>query len=46
MAAQRDAGLMAQGRRTDLGFEKTQVEQPTLSEIGIDKNLAARWTEF
>jgi predicted GNAT family acetyltransferase len=33
-----DRGL-AQGRRTDLGFEKTQVK-PTLAKQGIDKNLA------
>jgi N6-adenosine-specific RNA methylase IME4 len=30
---------LAQGRRSDLGYSKTQVK-PTLAEAGIDKNLA------
>jgi hypothetical protein len=32
----------AQGKRTDLGFSKTQVSKLTLAEAGIDKNLADR----
>lgn len=32
----------AQGKRTDLGFSKTQVGKTTLAEAGIDKNLADR----
>ena len=32
----------AQGKRTDLGFSKTQVSKPSLAEAGIDKNLADR----
>lgn len=39
---QREAGLLAQGKRTDLGCEKTQVQAPTLAEVGIDKSLADR----
>lgn len=42
MAAQRDAGKMAQGKRTDLGPVATQVDSPTLSDAGIDKHLADR----
>lgn len=37
--AQKETVGLAQGRRTDLGLEKTQVK-PTLAEQGIDKNLA------
>ncbi len=38
---QRDAGLSAQGRRTDLRSEKPQVdEKVTLKEVGVDENLA------
>jgi len=33
---------LAKGRRSDLGFRKTQVVKPTLAEAGIDKNLAHR----
>jgi hypothetical protein len=42
MAAQKEAFGTAQGKRSDLGLEKTQVETPTLAEAGIDKNLANR----
>ena len=47
MAAQREFGT-AQGRRSDLGFSPTQVESApiTLSEAGIDKNLADRARKF
>lgn len=37
--SQKETVGLAQGRRTDLGYEKTQVK-PTLAEQGIDKNLA------
>ena len=40
MAAQKEAGKMAQGKRTDLGLPETQVSKPTLKEVNIDKNLA------
>ena len=40
MAAQKAAGKMAQGKRTDLGLPETQVSKPTLKEVNIDKNLA------
>lgn len=36
---QKETVALAQGRRTDLGFETTQV-RPTFAEQGIDKNLA------
>jgi N6-adenosine-specific RNA methylase IME4 len=42
MAAQKEQFGTAQGRRTDLGFSKTQVDKATLQEVGIDKNLAHR----
>jgi N6-adenosine-specific RNA methylase IME4 len=42
MAAQKEQFGTAQGRRTDLGFSKTQVDKATLQEAGIDKNLAHR----
>src|SRR5688572_31174737 len=42
MQAQRETLGLAQGKRTDLGLGKTQVDRPTLAEAGIDKNLADR----
>jgi len=41
LAEQKAPVGLAQGSRTDLGFEKTQVKA-TLAEAGIDKNLAGR----
>jgi hypothetical protein len=48
MKAQKDAHGTAQGKRTDLGSTKTQVEQPkiTLTEVGIDKGLADRARKY
>lgn len=48
MAAQKASFGSAQGRRSDLGFSGTQVENApiTLSEAGIDKNLADRARKF
>ena len=34
LAAQRDGLGLAQGKRTDLGPERTQVDRPTLAEAG------------
>jgi hypothetical protein len=42
MVVQKSRFGTAQGRRNDLGFEKTQVVVPTLAEAGIDKSLADR----
>jgi hypothetical protein len=42
IAAQRETVGLAQGKRTDLGPERTQVDKPTLVEAGIDKHLADR----
>jgi len=39
---QGEAGQLAQGRRTDLGRDATQVGKATLAEVGIDKHLADR----
>jgi hypothetical protein len=39
MEAQKEKYGTAQGQRSDLGYEKTQV---TLAQAGIDKNLAHR----
>lgn len=48
MAAQRQSHGTAQGRRSDLGFSATQVEEApiTLTEAGIDKNLADRARKY
>jgi len=40
MEAQAETVGLAQGKRTDLGYSKTQVDKPTLASQGIDKNLA------
>jgi N6-adenosine-specific RNA methylase IME4 len=37
---QKDTVGLAQGKRTDLGPERTQVDRPTLDDAGIDKHLA------
>ncbi len=42
MAEQRETIGLAQGKRTDLGPNSTQVGTPTLAEAGIDKHLADR----
>jgi hypothetical protein len=42
MAAQRNSVDLAQGKHTDLGPKRTQVEKPTLADAGIDKHLADR----
>jgi N6-adenosine-specific RNA methylase IME4 len=42
MAAQRETVGLAQGKRSDLGPSRTQVDRPTLAEAGIDKQLANR----
>ena len=44
MAAQRDAGKMASGGQPyqSTGSQADPVEQPTLSDAGIDKHLADR----
>lgn len=46
MAAQREHFGTAQGRRSDLGLNSTQVEKPTLADAGIDKNLADRARKY
>lgn len=48
MQAQRETVGTAQGRRSDLGFSETQVENApiTLAEAGIDKNLADRARKY
>ena len=41
--AQKDAGGMAQGKRTDLVTHADQVnDKPTLADVGISKNLSSR----
>lgn len=42
MEYQRNTVGLAQGKRSDLGREATQVDKPTLAEAGIDKHLADR----
>lgn len=42
ITAQRETVGLAQGKRTDLGPERTQVDKPTLADAGIDKHLADR----
>jgi hypothetical protein len=42
MAAQRDAGKLAEGHRYTGGSETDPPAQPTLSDAGIDKHLADR----
>lgn len=42
MQGQRESVGLAQGKRTDLGPERTQVDRPTLEDAGIDKHLADR----
>lgn len=44
MAAQRDAGMLSGGGRPSekTGFSDNPVSKPTLSDAGIDKNLANR----
>jgi hypothetical protein len=37
---------LAQGRRTDLGPSRTQVDKPTLSDAGINEHLADRAREY
>lgn len=46
IATQRDTVGLAQGKRTDLGPERTQVSTPTLAETGIDKHLADRSRKY
>lgn len=46
MAAQKDAGLMAPAGRPEktIGVSENPINPPiTLSDIGIDKNLAQRF---
>jgi hypothetical protein len=41
--AQKDAGGMAQGKRTDLVEHHDQVnDKPTLADVGISKDLSSR----
>jgi hypothetical protein len=42
MKQQKETVGLAQGKRTDLGPKRTQVDKPTLADAGIDKHLADR----
>jgi phage N-6-adenine-methyltransferase len=46
MEAQKEHFGTAQGRRSDLGPNSTQVEKPTLADAGIDKHLADRARKY